>query len=203
MISSHQLLQFSQASSIVYTGWNRFSVGSALAHPGNATITTVGHFCSALCQSLSNKLLDLQYDQQYIKRYWSWKLRIRSGFRMYDFLSQPQLLWLPSRRHRTKQGVLHCKSCYCHLDWSPSQSCHTDGSSVRAAQVTLHILNIQNLWQAQNASSKQCISRYPDKVPELRTSKAILIFHLSLTDFLYCTLGLPFIVATLHYGYFP
>ena len=50
--------------------------------------------------------------------------------------------------------------------------------------------------------SKQCI-RYPDKVPELKTSKAILIFHLSLTDFLYCTLGLPFIVATLYYGYFP
>merc|ERR1712156_196209 len=45
--------------------------------------------------------------------------------------------------------------------------------------------------------------RYPDKVPELKTSKAILILHLSLTDFLYCTIGLPFIVATLHYGYFP
>ena len=57
MISSHQLLQFSQASSNVYTGWNRFSVDSAVAHPGNATITTVGHFCSALCQSLSNKIL--------------------------------------------------------------------------------------------------------------------------------------------------
>ena len=26
-------------------------------HPGNATITTVGHFCSALCQSLLNKIL--------------------------------------------------------------------------------------------------------------------------------------------------
>ena len=51
-------------------------------------------------------------------------------------------------------------------------------------------------------SSKQC-KRYPDEVPELNTSKAILILHLSLTDFLYCTLGLPFIVATLHYGYFP
>ena len=57
MISAHQLLQFLQAPSIMYTRWNRFSVGSAVAHPGNATITTVGHFCSALCQSLSNKVL--------------------------------------------------------------------------------------------------------------------------------------------------
>ena len=95
------------------------------------------------------------------------------------------------------------------LIWDPSQmiTCHPKISIERRCSTILpgdiyHIWNIQNIWQGQNASSKQCI-RYPDKVPELKTSKAILIFHLSLTDFLYCTLGLPFIVATLHYGYFP
>ena len=51
-------------------------------------------------------------------------------------------------------------------------------------------------------SPKLC-DRYPDKFPEVSTSKAILILHLSLTDFLYCTLGLPLIVATLYHGYFP
>ena len=51
-------------------------------------------------------------------------------------------------------------------------------------------------------SPKLC-NRYPDEVPELSTSKAILILHLSLTDFLYCTLGLPLIVVTLYFGYFP
>ena len=86
-------------------------------------------------------------------------------------------------------------------------TCHPKISIERRCSTILpgdiyHIWNIQNIWQGQNASSKQCI-RYPDRVPELKTSKAILIFHLSLTDFLYCTLGLPFIVATLHYGYFP
>jgi len=45
--------------------------------------------------------------------------------------------------------------------------------------------------------------RYPGKFPDLNTNKAILIIHLSLTDFLYCLLGLPFILATLHHGYFP
>ena len=45
--------------------------------------------------------------------------------------------------------------------------------------------------------------RYPDKVPELNTNTAILILHLSLTDFLYCLLALPFIIVTVNHGYFP
>jgi len=45
--------------------------------------------------------------------------------------------------------------------------------------------------------------RYPDEIPDLNTNTAILILHLSLTDFLYSLLGLPFIIATLHHGYFP
>ena len=47
------------------------------------------------------------------------------------------------------------------------------------------------------------VPRYPDEVPDLYTNTAILILHLSFTDFLYCILGLPFILATLYYGYFP
>ena len=47
------------------------------------------------------------------------------------------------------------------------------------------------------------VPRYPDEVPDLYTNTAILILHLSLTDFLYCILGLPFILATLYHGYFP
>ena len=47
------------------------------------------------------------------------------------------------------------------------------------------------------------LERYPDRVPDINTSWALLILHLSLCDLLYCVLGLPFIIDTLQYGYFP
>ncbi|XP_023331362.1 uncharacterized protein LOC111703610 isoform X1 [Eurytemora carolleeae] len=45
------------------------------------------------------------------------------------------------------------------------------------------------------------VTRY--KFPWLQNPMTILILHLSLCDFLYCTLGLPFITLPTLYGYFP
>ena len=134
---------------------------------------------------------------------------------MYHFFCKQKLLRMPFGRDHQVQGCLHCKRSRGHLHWGSGKPCHTHGSSVCAAEVCAILANnyvktnINLYFSASIHFSNNTIHislskpRYPDKVPELNTNTAILILHLSLTDFLYCLLGLPFIISTLQYGYFP
>jgi len=99
---------------------------------------------------------------------------------------------------------LECTTSSLTLNFS---SCHSDEIVENKAYFIANLVIVIFIGASANLITMLALPyvrlRYPDKVPELSTSKAILILHLSLTDFLYCTLGLPLIVATLYYGYFP
>ena len=46
------------------------------------------------------------------------------------------------------------------------------------------------------------MARYPDSFPWLGGTSSVLILHLSLCDFLYCSTGLPVFLSIFINGYF-
>jgi hypothetical protein len=50
--------------------------------------------------------------------------------------------------------------------------------------------------------ARPSVPRYPAQFPWLGGGSTVLLLHLSLCDFLYCTLGLPFLLSTLLHGHF-
>ena len=143
----------------------------------------------------------------------SWKHDITGAggeLGMYHFVCKRKLLELPFGGDKEIQGGVHCKRCRGDLHRGSCKSRHTVGPSICEAEVGFLQLIKRHKWCKNKpwpglflGSKCRLTPRYPGEVPDLSSNTAILILHLSLTDFLYCLLGLPFVLATLHHGYFP